>query len=113
MKLWDVRKEKGPFKVIKFHEHLIPKLCDLYENDAIFDKFECSWSSNSSQLLTGSYNNTFYVCDAFGDKKQAMRVRSGVLAIEAPRETKKLTATLPFRLWNLNKLNALQTHKNP
>lgn len=73
MKIWDVRNEKNPVRVIKFHEHLLSKLCDLYENDAIFDKFECSWSSNSTQLLTGSYNNTFFVCDAFGTGKQSLK----------------------------------------
>lgn len=47
MKIWDSRMERQPFKLIKFHNHLIPKLCDLYENDCIFDKFECAWSGNS------------------------------------------------------------------
>lgn len=73
MKIWDVRNERRPVKVIKFHDHLHNKLCDLYENDSIFDKFECCWSSNSSQLLTGSYNNTFYICDAFGSGVQPMK----------------------------------------
>jgi len=66
MKIWDPRIENKPFRIIKFHDSLIPKLCDLYENDSIFDKFECSWNGNSTRLLTGSYNNNFYICDAFG-----------------------------------------------
>jgi serine/threonine-protein phosphatase 2A regulatory subunit B len=66
MKIWDPRVENRPLKIVKFHDHLIPKLCDLYENDSIFDKFECSWNGNSNRLLTGSYNNNFYICDAFG-----------------------------------------------
>eukprot|EP01128_Nolandella_sp_AFSM9_P010554 TRINITY_DN7318_c0_g1_i1.p1 TRINITY_DN7318_c0_g1~~TRINITY_DN7318_c0_g1_i1.p1 ORF type:complete len:430 (-),score=95.12 TRINITY_DN7318_c0_g1_i1:91-1329(-) len=66
MKIWDPRMENHPLKVIKFHDHLIPKLCDLYENDSIFDKFECSWNGESNRLLTGSYNNNFYICDGFG-----------------------------------------------
>jgi len=66
MKIWDPRIENRPFKVIKFHEALVPKLCDLYENDSIFDKFECSWNGHSNRLITGSYNNNFYICDAFG-----------------------------------------------
>jgi len=68
MKLWDPRMESKPFRIVKFHDHLIPKLCDLYENDSIFDKFECSWNGGPSsfRLLTGSYNNNFYICDAFG-----------------------------------------------
>jgi len=31
MKIWDPRVEKRPLRVVKFHDHLIPKLCDLYE----------------------------------------------------------------------------------
>jgi len=66
MKIWDMRVENKPLKVIKFHDHLIAKLCDLYENDSIFDKFKCSWNGTSQRLLSGSYNNNFYICDAFG-----------------------------------------------
>jgi len=66
MKIWDPRIETKPYRIIKFHDHLIPKLCDLYENDSIFDKFQCSWNGSSYRLVTGSYNNNFYVCDAFG-----------------------------------------------
>jgi len=65
MKIWDPRIENRPYRIIKFHDHLIPKLCDLYENDSIFDKFQCSWNGSSYRLITGSYNNNFYICDAF------------------------------------------------
>lgn len=47
IKLWDIRKESGPYKTIKFHEHLLPSLSELYENDSIFDKFQFSWSGDS------------------------------------------------------------------
>jgi serine/threonine-protein phosphatase 2A regulatory subunit B len=66
MKIWDLRNEAKPYRIIKFHDHLIPKLCDLYENDSIFDKFQCAWNGTSYRLITGSYNNNFYICDAFG-----------------------------------------------
>lgn len=29
--------------VLQVHEYLRGKLCSLYENDCIFDKFECCW----------------------------------------------------------------------
>jgi serine/threonine-protein phosphatase 2A regulatory subunit B len=48
MKLWDVRMESQPTKIINIHDHLKGKLCDLYENDCIFDKFECHFSGNNS-----------------------------------------------------------------
>ncbi len=31
----------APLRTIKVHEHLRSKLCELYESDCIFDKFEC------------------------------------------------------------------------
>ena len=37
------------------------QLCDLYENDSIFDKFECTISGNSENVATGSYSNYFRV----------------------------------------------------
>ncbi len=46
LKIWDVRNEKAPVKKINIHDHLRGKLCDLYENDCIFDKFECTFSGD-------------------------------------------------------------------
>ena len=38
--------QSRPLKTINVHDHLRSKLCDLYENDCIFDKFECTFSGN-------------------------------------------------------------------
>lgn len=38
-----------------------PQLCDLYENDCIFDKFDCCISGNSTAFATGTYSNFFKV----------------------------------------------------
>lgn len=38
--------ENRPVETYCVHDYLRNKLCVLYENDCIFDKFECSWSSN-------------------------------------------------------------------
>ena len=46
LKIWDVNMENRPLKIIPIHDHLRGKLCDLYENDCIFDKFECVWSGD-------------------------------------------------------------------
>ncbi|CAI9766124.1 unnamed protein product [Fraxinus pennsylvanica] len=66
LKLWDVNMDSGPVATFQVHEHLRPKLCDLYENDSIFDKFECCLSGNGQRVATGSYSNLFRVfgCDA-------------------------------------------------
>lgn len=35
------------------------QLCDLYENDCIFDKFDCSISGDGKHFCTGTYSNFF------------------------------------------------------
>ena len=37
------------------------QLCDLYENDSIFDKFECCLSGDGMRVATGSYRYISYV----------------------------------------------------
>eukprot|EP00051_Salpingoeca_urceolata_P026824 m.478883 g.478883 ORF g.478883 m.478883 type:complete len:439 (+) comp21258_c0_seq1:502-1818(+) len=61
IKIWDVNMESRPVQTFNVHEHLRPKLCDLYENDCIFDKFEACWSGDDRNLLTGSYHNLFRI----------------------------------------------------
>ncbi|KAG1456024.1 hypothetical protein G6F56_006929 [Rhizopus delemar] len=46
LKIWDIKMENKPLRTINIHDNLRPKLCDLYENDCIFDKFECSFSGD-------------------------------------------------------------------
>jgi serine/threonine-protein phosphatase 2A regulatory subunit B len=55
LKLWDVNMNSGPVATFQVHEYLRPKLCDLYENDSIFDKFECCQSGDGLRVATGSY----------------------------------------------------------
>lgn len=66
LKIWDVNMEAKPVKTIHIHDYLRPKLCDLYENDSIFDKFECSLSGDGSHFVTGGYNNHFHIYDRYG-----------------------------------------------
>ncbi|GAB2269287.1 Serine/threonine protein phosphatase 2A 55 kDa regulatory subunit B beta isoform [Dionaea muscipula] len=61
LKLWDINMDSGPVATFQVHEYLRPKLCDLYENDSIFDKFECSLSGDGQRVATGSYSNLFRV----------------------------------------------------
>ena len=49
--------------MFQVHEYLRSKLCSLYENDCIFDKFECCWNGNDTAIMTGSYNNFFRMFD--------------------------------------------------
>ncbi|KAM7255873.1 hypothetical protein ACFE04_011614 [Oxalis oulophora] len=66
LKLWDINMDSGPVATFQVHEYLRPKLCDLYENDSIFDKFECCLSGDGKRVATGSYSNLFRV---FGSSK--------------------------------------------
>ncbi|KAI3684203.1 hypothetical protein L6452_33424 [Arctium lappa] len=61
LKLWDINMDSGPVSTFQVHEYLRPKLCDLYENDSIFDKFECCLSGDGQRVSTGSYSNLFRV----------------------------------------------------
>ncbi|KXN67421.1 protein phosphatase 2A regulatory subunit PR55 [Conidiobolus coronatus NRRL 28638] len=67
LRIWDINMPNQPLKTINIHEHLRSKLCDLYENDCIFDKFECMFSGDGNQVLAGSYSNQLTVYDTNGD----------------------------------------------
>ncbi|KAJ1452586.1 protein phosphatase 2A regulatory B subunit [Pelagophyceae sp. CCMP2097] len=68
LKVWDVRQERRPLRVVAVHDHLRPRLCDLYESDCIFDKFECASSPTGDRCATGSYSDTFHVFDEKGGR---------------------------------------------
>jgi len=57
--VWDIRQDAHPIETYNVHEYLRSKLCVLYENDSIFDKFECCWSGDDKHIVTGSYSNLF------------------------------------------------------
>ncbi|XP_077253585.1 serine/threonine protein phosphatase 2A 55 kDa regulatory subunit B beta isoform-like isoform X2 [Tasmannia lanceolata] len=61
LKLWDLHMETSPVATFKIHEYLRPKLCDLYNNDSIFDKFECCLSGDGLHFASGSYSNVLRV----------------------------------------------------
>ncbi|KAK1375957.1 Serine/threonine-protein phosphatase 2A 55 kDa regulatory subunit B [Heracleum sosnowskyi] len=71
LKLWDINMDSGPVSTFQVHEYLRPKLCDLYENDSIFDKFECCLSGDGQRVATGSYSNLFRVFGAVDGSTEA------------------------------------------
>jgi len=80
LKLWYINMEAKPIRTIYVHEQLRSKLCDLYENDAIFDKFQCAFSNDAKWLMTGPYHNYFHIYD---------RIGKGDVCIEATKMPKK------------------------
>jgi serine/threonine-protein phosphatase 2A regulatory subunit B len=81
IKVWDVRMEKKPVSILMVHEGIRSKLCDLYESDCIFDKFEACFGGDSSMIYSGSYKNNFHVFDTLGTKSHDV--------VEATRSTRK------------------------
>jgi len=63
LKIWDVHMASAPLRTIKVHEQLRSKLCDLYESDCIFDKFECSWGWDDRHVCSGTYDNKLLLWD--------------------------------------------------
>jgi len=74
LKLWDVAMEARPMAVFPVHEALRPKLCDLYENDAIFDKFECTMAGDGAACATGSYSHLARVFDLASGQEASVEV---------------------------------------
>ncbi|CAO3591960.1 unnamed protein product [Absidia cylindrospora] len=66
LKIWDINMNNKPVQTIQIHDQLRNRLCDLYENDCIFDKFECNFSADGNSVLSGSYSNTFHIFDREG-----------------------------------------------
>ena len=60
-KVWDLRYEDQPIYEHEVHGGLKSKLSQLYESDAIFDKFDCCASGDGSMIATGTYSNFFRV----------------------------------------------------
>ena len=63
IRVWDICNPKKPIASIPIQEGYKSKLCEMFESDAIFDKFPLTSSSDGTTLLTGSYNNTFHLFD--------------------------------------------------
>lgn len=52
-----------PYKTYNATDYLEKKLCEVYESETIFDKFDLQISPDSNLVLTGSYNSNVHVID--------------------------------------------------
>lgn len=105
----------NPFSLLFFatatcntHTHTTHlQLCDLYENDCIFDKFDACMNGTASYVASGSYNNSFKVFkaadgsqgvpleasrDPMRRRLQPVRVRAAAGAECADAQTLRFTA---------------------
>ncbi|ROW11484.1 hypothetical protein VMCG_01399 [Cytospora schulzeri] len=94
VKIWDVNMERQPVKTIPIHEHLRPRLCDTYENDSIFDKFEVVFSGDGKNVMTGSYNNNFMIYPSDPEKEVEVVLQADKSAFKA----KKVGVPTPINL---------------
>ncbi|EZF75458.1 hypothetical protein H105_02973 [Trichophyton soudanense CBS 452.61] len=85
VKIWDVNMERQPVKTIPIHEHLRPRLCDTYENDSIFDKFEVVFSGDAQNVMTGSYNNNFMIYPTDPTKETEVVLQADKTAFKAKK----------------------------
>jgi len=98
--------EAKPVKTIRIHDYLRSKLCDLYENDCIFDKFECGFAGNSQYVMSGGYNNIFNIYDVNGKYPKTV--------IEASKSNpNKPTATKKKQFNKLSKGSKTEDSINP
>jgi serine/threonine-protein phosphatase 2A regulatory subunit B len=70
VKIWDICNAKKPLNTIVIQEGMKGKLCEMFENDCIFDRFCLSTSMDSNTIFTGNYNNSFHLIDADGSNTQ-------------------------------------------
>ncbi|KAL1829264.1 hypothetical protein DCAR_0208600 [Daucus carota subsp. sativus] len=99
LKLWDINMDSGPVSTFQVHEYLRPKLCDLYENDSIFDKFECCLSGDGQRVATGSYSNLFRVFGSIDGSTEATTLEASKnpmrRQVQTPaRPTRSLSSSL-------------------
>lgn len=61
--VWDIRNTRTPARTLNVTDYIEKKLCDVYESEAIFDKFDLHVSPDASMALTGAYNSNAHVLD--------------------------------------------------
>eukprot|EP00755_Sulcionema_specki_P032546 Sspe_Gene.98961::Locus_72362_Transcript_1_2_Confidence_0.667_Length_1391::g.98961::m.98961/K04354/PPP2R2; serine/threonine-protein phosphatase 2A regulatory subunit B len=62
LKVWDTTMSASPLAEYAIHDGLRPHLCELYDNDSIFEKFECT-AGVAGWAATGSYRNEVRIFD--------------------------------------------------
>ena len=63
VKIWDICNAAKPINTIMVQETLKSKLCDMFENDCMEDRFGVGASWDGKTILTGNYNNGFHLLD--------------------------------------------------
>lgn len=63
VQIWDVRNNKSAVQTFNVTDYLDQNLCEVYESERIFDRFDLQVSPCSTMVLTGAYNSHAHVID--------------------------------------------------
>jgi serine/threonine-protein phosphatase 2A regulatory subunit B len=73
VKLWDLRAtSKTPERSYHVCDFVEKNLCQLYEDDSIYDKFFLDISPDNKYLATGNYNKNAHVIDIAGSQNNTL-----------------------------------------
>eukprot|EP00520_Triparma_pacifica_P010265 CAMPEP_0118634900 /NCGR_PEP_ID=MMETSP0785-20121206/1792_1 /TAXON_ID=91992 /ORGANISM="Bolidomonas pacifica, Strain CCMP 1866" /LENGTH=426 /DNA_ID=CAMNT_0006525903 /DNA_START=1210 /DNA_END=2486 /DNA_ORIENTATION=- len=101
LKLWDVNMESSPVLTIPLQQHLTSKFVQLYENDCIFDKFECCVSGDGMFVGSGSYDGVFKVFNASTGKIES-KVRMSTMPEATEGSNFKFSEKVLHLSWSPN-----------
>lgn len=74
IKTWDIRNTKEPLETLPIYEEVKNHLCQLYENEGIFDKFKVSINKKRKTILTGTYNDSFHLINLNNGDNHQFRI---------------------------------------
>ena len=107
VKIWDICNTKKPVTNVVLYDGFKSKLSEMFENEAIFDKFAVKASPDGNTIAAGSYNNWMHLVDTDGANTQfEMNYKKSTVARSIQG---KGNAALP-RVDYLKKCNALDFH---
>lgn len=96
-----MRKNTLPVQTLNVTDYLEKRLCDLYENERIFDKFDLQVSPDSKHVMTGSYFSHAHVIDLMRRTNSTIDVRfmdkrGKQAGIIRPYKGRKVQGSLPI-----------------
>lgn len=77
--VWDVNMPSEPLRRFPVHEYLMPKLCDLFDSDCIYDRFDFCMNPTGSQIMAGSYGNNMFIYDTINCTMQPFEANRAAL----------------------------------
>jgi len=87
IKVWDLRQESEPLRVIQLPGFSRESMEYLYRNEGIFDKFQVTTSASSTTLVTGVYSGEFIVSNWETGKYESYHVGINRLPPSPANET--------------------------